>query len=205
VPRPKVHDDALGVRLLECAGHTLSRQGLAALSLRTLAAQVGTSTTAVYALFGGKPGLLKALFDEAFRRLGAHLAAVTTTDDPLEDLVRLGLAYRDSALADPHFYDVMFSGVLGDLPLDDASRAAAEATFTPLVRIVERATANGSLHTDVDPRTVSLALWALVHGLVSLNLRHLAPGAADPMAIFETALRAAVQGWRATRSAPAPA
>jgi AcrR family transcriptional regulator len=205
VPRPKVHDDALRVRLLECASHTLSTQGLAALSLRTLAAQVGTSTTAVYALFGGKPGLLKALFDEAFCRLGAHLAAVATSDDPLEDLVRLGLAYRDSALSDPHFYDVMFSGVLGDLPLDDTSRAAAGATFAPLVRIVERATAVGALHTDVDPRTVSLALWALVHGLVSLNLRHLAPGSADPMAIFETALRAAVQGWRATRSAPAPA
>ena len=56
VPRPKVHDAALRARLLECAGATLSTRGLAALSLRTLAADVGTSTTAVYALFGGKPG-----------------------------------------------------------------------------------------------------------------------------------------------------
>jgi AcrR family transcriptional regulator len=70
VPRPKVHDAALRLRLLECAGATLSTRGLAALSLRTLAADVGTSTTAVYALFGGKPGLLAALHAEAFARLG---------------------------------------------------------------------------------------------------------------------------------------
>ena len=52
VPRTKVHDAALRSRLLECAGATLSAGGLAALSLRSLAAEVGTSTTAVYALFG---------------------------------------------------------------------------------------------------------------------------------------------------------
>ena len=34
VPRPKVHDAALRLRLLECAGATLSTRGLAALSLR---------------------------------------------------------------------------------------------------------------------------------------------------------------------------
>ena len=59
--RPKVHDEVLRGRLLERARTLLSSQGPAALSLRTLAADVGTSTTAVYALFGGKPGLLEAL------------------------------------------------------------------------------------------------------------------------------------------------
>ena len=90
VPRPKVHDAALRLRLLECAGATLSTRGLAALSLRTLAADVGTSTTAVYALFGGKPGLLAALHAEAFARLGARLDAVPLGADPVEDLVALG-------------------------------------------------------------------------------------------------------------------
>ena len=79
MPRPKVHDAALRLRLLECAGTALSTGGLAALSLRTLAAAVGTSTTAVYALFGGKPGLLEALHAEAFSRLGARLCAVPGT------------------------------------------------------------------------------------------------------------------------------
>ena len=82
MPRTKVHDAALRTRLLECAGATLSTGGLAALSLRALAADVGTSTTAVYALFGGKPGLLEALHAEAFSRLGARLDATPAAQDP---------------------------------------------------------------------------------------------------------------------------
>ncbi|MHA6792837.1 TetR/AcrR family transcriptional regulator [Pseudonocardia bannensis] len=198
MPRPKVHDESLRIRLLEAAGQTLSTQGLAALSLRRLAADVGTSTTAVYSLFGGKPGLLKALFDEAFRRLGTHLATVTPSDDPVEDLVALSLAYRDSALADPHFYDVMFTSSKADLPLDEESLAAAAETFQPLVRLVERAIAARALRPDADPAAVSMALWAMVHGLVSLQLRNfLPPGAGEPKVVFEAAVRANVDGWRA--------
>jgi AcrR family transcriptional regulator len=192
VSRPKVHDEALRVRLLEHAGATLSTRGLAALSLRTLAAEVGTSTTAVYALFGGKPGLLEALHAEAFARLAAHLDAAVTGADPLEDLVALGRAYRESALADPHFYDVMFGGTL---PPGERWRAAAAPIFRPVVRLVERAVDGGALRPGADPATISLALWATVHGLVSLHLRGLQPAGA-PEQVFEVALRAAVAGWR---------
>ena len=194
VPRPKVHDAALRLRLLECAGETLSRGGLSALSLRTLAAAVGTSTTAVYALFGGKPGLLEALHAEAFARLGARLSAVPVGADAVDDLIALGHAYRDAALADPHFYDAMFGGTLRP---GETWWAAAEATFRPVVAVVERAVATGALRTGTDPVTVSFTLWATVHGLVSLHLRGLHPADAPPPdEVFDLALRAAVTGWR---------
>jgi AcrR family transcriptional regulator len=195
MPRPKVHDEALRARLLEQAGQTLSTQGLAALSLRKLAADAGTSTTAVYSLFGGKPALLKALVDESFRRLGAHLARVTPTADPVADVVALGLAYRDSALGDPHLYEVMFGGMPAGL-LDDGSGAAAAATFEPLRRAVERVGASGGLRPGADPATVTLALWATLHGLVSMELREIGPPSpGDPKVVFEVVLRAAVDTW----------
>jgi AcrR family transcriptional regulator len=196
VPRPKVHDAALRLRLLECAGATLSTHGLAALSLRSLAAEVGTSTTAVYALFGGKPGLLAALHAEAFTRLGARLAAVPLGADPLEDLVALGRAYRDAALADPHFYEVMFGGAL---PADERWCAAAAPILRPVADVVQRAAATGVLRPELDPETVSLALWATLHGLVSLHLRGLLPAdATAPATVDDVALRAVVAGWRAS-------
>jgi AcrR family transcriptional regulator len=199
VPRPKVHDAALRLRLLECAGATLSTRGIAALSLRTLAADVGTSTTAVYALFGGKPGLLAALHAEAFARLGARLDAVPVGADPVEDLVALGVAYRDAALADPHFYDVMFGGAL---PADERWWAVAAPILRPVVGVVQRATSCGALRQGVDAATVSLALWATVHGLVSLHLRGLHPADAPaPAAVVDAAVRAVVAGWLA---APLP-
>src|SRR5882672_1214567 len=104
MPRPKVHDEALRLRLLEQAIRTLSEDGPDALSLRKLAAQVDTSTTAVYSLFDGKPGLLDALYEEVFARFGQCLRAVEPTADPLADLAALGQAYRASALEEPHFY-----------------------------------------------------------------------------------------------------
>ena len=75
MPRPKLHDDALRIRLLDTAGAVLTAEGPDALSLRRLAAEAGTSNSVVYSLFGGKPGVLRALFVEAFPRFG--LAAAT--------------------------------------------------------------------------------------------------------------------------------
>ncbi|AEA27424.1 MULTISPECIES: TetR/AcrR family transcriptional regulator [Pseudonocardia] len=194
MPRPKVHDEALRARLLEQAGQTLSTQGLGALSLRRLAADAETSTTAVYSLFGGKPALLSALVDEAFRRLAMHLERVRTTDDPCEDLVSLGLAYRESALADPHLYDVMFGAAAGSP--DDTDPAAARPAFVPLRRAADRAAVAGRLRPGAGPETVTLAVWAVLHGLTSAELRGVGPGCADDVkVVFETVLRATVAAW----------
>ncbi len=48
-----------GIRLLE-------RDGPQALSVRNLAAEVGTSTMAVYTHFGGMTGVIDAVASEAF-------------------------------------------------------------------------------------------------------------------------------------------
>jgi AcrR family transcriptional regulator len=184
--RPKVHDEALRVRLLERAGATLSAGGLTGLSLRTLARDCGTSTTAVYSLFGGKPGLLAALLDEAFRRFGEHLGAVPRGLDPVDDLVQLGLAYRRCALTEPHVFDVMFGG--------DPHPAVALTAHEALRGLVERAVEDKSLRPDLDPVTAALTLWAAVHGWVTLERRGVLPGQADGR--FEDALLAVLRGWR---------
>jgi AcrR family transcriptional regulator len=196
MPRPKVHDDALRVRLLEQAGQTLSAHGLGALSLRKLASDVGTSTTAVYSLFGGKPALLKALFDEAFHRFGAHLAAAERSGDPVEDLYRLGLAYRASALDDPHFYEVMFGPTRADFAPDAESTTLAASTFEPVLDGVQRAIAARELRA-AEPGDIAVSLWAISHGMVSLELRgYLPPGAGDPARLYDTVIRAHLTGWR---------
>lgn len=202
MPRPKVHDEALRLRLLEAAVRTLSEDGPDALSLRKLAAQVGTSTTAVYSLFGGKPGLLEAVFDEAFARFGQRLAAVVLTDDPLGDLRALGDAYRASALAEPHFYQVMFGSSGAAITPGPESRERAEATFRPLVDGVRRAMAAGALRPD-DPVTVASAMWAAAHGLVSLELRALLPmGATPPEEVYRRSLTAMGLGWSVAVQVP---
>ncbi|ACU40229.1 transcriptional regulator, TetR family [Actinosynnema mirum DSM 43827] len=196
VPRPKTHDDALRVRLLDRAGELLSTEGPGALSLRRLAADVNTSTTAVYSLFGGKPALLDALYEEGFRRYEQRLASVPGTDDPVEDITRIGRAYREHALADPHFYLVMFSS-RSTLDFQPSAGVAelARGTFQPVLGAVERAVRDG-VFVDEEPGQLALALWGLVHGLISLELNAALPAGLAVGAVYERAVRAQCEGWR---------
>jgi AcrR family transcriptional regulator len=192
--RAKVHDGALRDRLLRRAGDIVSASGVEALSLRTLARACETSTTAVYALFGGKDGLVTALFDQAFARLAQHLNAVPRGADALEDLVRVGLAYRSSALTEPHLFALMFGGRTG-LSAAAAARTATGTALGPLRMAVQRAVDERVLRPDTDPATASITLWTTVHGWASLQLRGFLPPGADSR--LESALRAVLDGWRA--------
>lgn len=192
--RPKIHDEKLRVRLLRRAGEIVSRDGLGGLNLRALARDCATSTTAVYALFGGKDGLLTALFDEAFERLRHRLAAVRPGADAVDDLVRTGLAYRESAVEDPHLFTLMFDGHTL-LSASAAARTVAGTALGPLREAVDRAVDEKMLRSDTDAATASVTLWTTVHGWATLELRgFLPPGAADRL---ETALHSVLDGWRA--------
>lgn len=194
--RKRLHDEDLRQRLLDVAGGHVHRDGVDGLSLRTLAADAGTSTAAVYSLFGGKPGLLAALHERAFRRFGRAQEAVGFSDDPLDDILRLGHAYRDSAVVDPHGYRVMFGGVVLPEQVGPELAQAAAETFTPLLEAVRRAVESGRLVADAPAEQIATALWANVHGLVSLELGgFLPPHAGDPADVFEVAVRANLRGW----------
>jgi AcrR family transcriptional regulator len=173
----------------------LSTEGISALSLRRLAADVGTSTTAVYSLFGGKPALVKELFVEAFHRFGSRLRAVPRTDDTAEDLIQLGLAYRHSALADPHLYPIMFANIVPGFEPDEQVTEQAHASLEPLIDVIHTGIEQG-VFKDVPTEVLVLSCWGLVHGLVSLELNGFAPDDLDMGGSYEQALRSNVAGWR---------
>ncbi len=200
MPRPKTYDDDLREQLLHRAAERVSLGGVSALSLRGLAADVGTSTSAVYGLFGNKGALLQALFVEAFARFGTSQGAVPVTEDPLLDLEALGRAYRAHALDDPHLYAVMFGGALASFEPDAGAQQLAGATFEPVLDAATRAVRADLLRTDA-AHLVATALWAALHGLVSLELLGFttAPGG-DSVTQFDEALHAALRGW--LRDAP---
>ncbi len=71
MPRAKQRTPELRDRLLEVAVATLNDEGVARLTTRRVAEQAGTSVPAVYELFDDKAGLVRAIFFEGFRMLGA--------------------------------------------------------------------------------------------------------------------------------------
>ena len=185
----KAHTPDLAVRLVDEAGRILSAEGATALTLRRLATRTGTSTMAVYTLFGDKQGLLAAMYREGYARLGAALEAATEGyDDPLTALAAQGMAYRETALANPHLYDLMFGRPVPGFVPDPAAQEAADAAYRPLVDAVQRCLDTGQI-VGGDAERIALHLWAISHGMVSLELAgHLAGDAAAREAAYRDAL-----------------
>lgn len=160
--------DALRDALLDAAGRLLTDEGPHALSTRRLTEAVGTSTQSIYTLFGGKEGLIRAMYREGFTRLSARMLDVPTTDDVLADLRGLGYAYRAAAHAGPHFYAVMFGHPVAEFTPDADDRLYALATHQLLADAVQRAIDAGFVHGD--GFDIGFHLWVCVHGFVSLEL-----------------------------------
>src|SRR4051794_7104118 len=158
------------VALLDAAGEVLHREGPGALTTRRLAQEAGTTTQSIYTLFGGKEGIVRAMFREGYARLEARIRRVRDTDDPLADLRESGRAYRAAALASPHYYDVMFGRPVPEFTPDGDDLAASAATRALLERSVQRCIDAGLLLDGVGAGHLAQWLWAVVHGLVSLEL-----------------------------------
>src|SRR4051812_24061766 len=103
---PRAADPAVRTALVEAAAEMLAARE--PVSARSLAAETGSATTALYTHFGGMPGLWRAVRQEGFTRLAGRLAAVLRTDDPVRDLAALGATYVASARTDPALYRAMF-------------------------------------------------------------------------------------------------
>src|SRR5690348_5731399 len=99
--RRRQHDESTATSLLDTAERTIARDGADAISLRALAHDAGTTTRAVYSLFGSKDALLGALGIRAFDLLGQEIRALPTTERPADDLVEAALVFRRFATEHP--------------------------------------------------------------------------------------------------------
>lgn len=150
--------------LIEAAARLLAVGGPAALTTRALAAEVGTSTMAVYTYFRGMDELRHAVRREGFERLAAWLDQVPSTADTVADLAALGGAYMSNAVTNPHLYRFMFV----ERPIDDDPHVGM-FTFERLVDAVGRAIDAGRFARG-DSWGLATQLWAMAHGIVTLHL-----------------------------------
>ena len=154
--------------ILAAAISILRREGAGALAVRSVAAAAGCSTTGVYTWFGGKNGLVEAIFVDGFKRFGEALDAAKRGNSARKHLAALGEAYRTWALSNPTHYTVMFAKAVPDYEPSDDALAAARATFDQLVVATQAAVADNALRGE--PFELAHHLWAGIHGYISLEL-----------------------------------
>jgi AcrR family transcriptional regulator len=203
--RPREHDEFTRERLLEAAERVSAAEGWEAVTVRRVAQEAGTSTRAVYSLFGSKEGLEQALHEAMFLRLRDLLERQAPSEDPRLDLINLALAYRRWATERPQRYAIAVHRFLGSGPGRRSAEGleAARAALDVLRRVLMRCQDAGLL-PGREVEDVLRQMRALSHGLAEFeNLGLLGP---DPRSDWVTAFGAAVDGLGQTSdSAPTAA
>jgi AcrR family transcriptional regulator len=199
VGRPREHDDATRAALRAAAERLLTSGGPAAFSVRAVADEAGTTTRAIYSLFGSKDGLLvDALAQSAFEFLATGIADLRETDDPVSDLLDVGRVFRRLVVDHPAWYRIAFQRIVPGLHPGPELAAARERAWEQLRRKVQRVADRGLVGaTTVDEARVQFN--AMLEGLANAELR----GAVFPNlpagreeSAWRRALEAVVLGWR---------
>jgi AcrR family transcriptional regulator len=172
VGRPKEHDESTRAALLEATERLVARDGAGALSVRAVAREAGTTTRAVYSLFGSKDGLLvEALASRAFEFLYAEIERLPATKDPAADLVSIGVrTFRRLVLEHPGLYRIAFQRVVPGLGAGRELTEARQRAWEQLLERIARLEAAGGLgSTSVEE--AAIALIAIFEGLANAELR----------------------------------
>ena len=197
--RPRVHDDRLRARLVDAAAEVMAGKGIDGVSLRALAEGCGTSTSAVYSIFGSKEALVDAVVAEADASFSdsQRRALKRPASGPVARLALLGLAYRRWALDHRALYAVMFARN-GSIATTDVLGAGSIA---PLRQVVQECFEAGIFVPGPDVSDVVLSIWAAVHGFVSLEIGQLRfPSRRAADRCYRAHLAAIAQSWQADLS-----
>lgn len=203
------------------ARRQMAEQGAAALSLRAIAAAMGITAPAIYRYFPNRDALVTALIVDAYRALGAAIAAAdaAVARDRFGDrfLAAAG-AYRDWSISHPAEFQLIFGT---PIPGYEAPAAVTVPvvleTFSPFAAIPQEAWHAGALSAatfPLEPTTderlrgwmgeegltfpapllrLVLEGWGQMHGLVTLELiGQLPPLVGDAAPLYAAAMRAFV-------------
>ncbi|HEY3683946.1 MAG TPA: TetR/AcrR family transcriptional regulator [Streptosporangiaceae bacterium] len=199
--RRKVRTQELRGELATAAVGLLAAGGSAAVTTRAVASEAGSSIAAVHELFGGKAGLVRAVFAAGFARLAAELAELPPAADPEAGVLDLALAMRSFARREPHLYEVMFARPFAEFRPGAADARAADAIYAIVVGRV--AAVLGADRPKGAAKDAAIGLFATVQGLVGLEAAGLlgsGPASADRR--FRHTVIAALRGFAAASPQP---
>lgn len=168
-PRTRAVD--VETELLDAAHRLLEREGVDALTVRGVAAEAGVAPMGLYHRFGGKDGLVNALFIDGNDAL-ARAMHETPAGDPITELRGGCEQYRRFALANFALYSVMFDAAVPGFQPTIEARRSCDRAFGVLVDGVRRAQAAATMRSG-DPIELAQRIWVACHGAVSIELHEI--------------------------------
>ena len=203
------HHGNLKEALVEAARRFIAERGLGGFTLVDAARLVGVTPAALYRHFRGREALVEEVAFRGFKDLAERLGrALRGSGTPLERFTRMGEAYLTFAEQEPGYYAAMFSPRPGEEACGppwarslatDAGKAAqagqGENAFDLLVGALTSTFPEG--FGGVDPRFIALEVWALSHGIATLDAAGQlpkGPGLPDKYELLRAGVLALVHG-----------
>lgn len=207
--RQGYHHGNLKEALIEAAQRFIAERGLGGFTLADAAKLVGVTPAALYRHFRGRDALVAEVafrgYDELAKRLGRALQSEGT---PLERFTRMGEAYLAFAEQEPGFYAAMFSARPPDGeacgPFWGKQEKEGKLTgtaFDYLVKALAETFPQG--FENVDGRFIAIEVWALSHGIATLDAAGQLPkgsGLPDKYELLRAGVLALVHGALKGRS-----
>lgn len=192
--------------ILGAARRILVTQGVAALTMRAVARDIGYSPAALYEYFPSKAVLCQSLFFEGANGLAGWMRAVIESFPPSasgRDVTgAMAQAYRSYALQNPELYLLVFANPVPDFVPDDDDRRKASDGFDLLTGAISRGAEQGELDVE-SPVSSAIASWAVVHGFVMLEISgYLSRHGDDPDTLFHDVLEQVGRGLARSDGTP---
>ncbi len=202
--RPAKHDERTREAVLDAAEELLADGGLEAVTVRAVADRVGESTRAVYSQFASMADVIGALGARGFQLVADVVNALPATDDPLHDLVEVGVSgFREFAVTRPQLFRITFHQISSEITRQPEAAPALHASYESLATRFQRA-----IDTDRLPKRplieYTFAFHSFTSGLAANELSMQPPpiGASfwgpardvDMVGLWRTALGAFIMG-----------
>jgi AcrR family transcriptional regulator len=158
----------LRAEIVAAAAGILAREGgEEAVTLRSVAREIGIAAPSIYAHFDDRQAIIDAVVDEAFAELHRRVTSYDRSPDPVHNLVAGCMGYVRFALEQPATYRILF-GLAPTTPVDAETAGRRTAGFTALVDALTVCVAAGR-STSTEPFSDSADIWSALHGTATLR------------------------------------
>ena len=179
--------------ILDATESLLLEVGHTGLSVRKLVERCGYSAPTIYHHFKDKDGLIDALLEERLMLLASDLKSVPVVEDPVENLRALTHAFAMFGLRNPTHYQLLM-----ELREDDARVIESAEEARRLMQIPAEQIAARNWIERGDLEGFRQAIWAMVHGIVSL--RALRPDVEWKPELLDQSIEGIICGWLTPKS-----
>jgi AcrR family transcriptional regulator len=160
--------------ILDASMKLFMEQGYENVSMRKIADLIEYSPTTVYLYFKDKNEILFNLHELGFQKMAEYTTDLWTIKNPLIRLAKMGEYYLQFGIENPAFYELMF--ILKapmealEMLVENCEWRSGDQALGRLKDTVQECM-DKNLIEKGDVNAIAMAIWSMVHGMVSLAIR----------------------------------